>query len=85
MSAWEISKFLNNFNSKYYKIDLLNTIATFSEKEDDELFIMKTSFNLENNYRYMKEKKFFLDDEKNMLRLYYLGIPISINSESVFF
>lgn len=85
MSAWEISKFLNNFNSKYYKIDLLNTIATFSEKEEDELFIMKTSFNLENNYRYMKEKKFFLDDEKNMLRLYYLGIPISINSESVFF
>lgn len=59
MSAWEISKFLNNFNSKYYKIDLLNTIATFSEKEDDELFIMKTSFNLENNYRYMKEKNFF--------------------------
>lgn len=85
MSAWEISKFLNKFNNKYYKIDLLNKIATSSTEEDSELFIMLNSFSLENKYSYMKEEKFFLDKVSNLKKLYYLGIPISINKNNVFF
>lgn len=84
MSAWEISKFLNSLNSKYYKIDLLNTIATMSKNDDIEFFIMNDSFSLENHYRYMKKQKNSLEDSINLIRLYYLGIPIPMDKNNLF-
>lgn len=84
MSGWEISKFLNKLNDKYYKVDLLNTLAPFLEENSDKIFIMNSSFSLENNYRYMKGEDLYLLSPNNIERWYYLGIPIPFDKKNIF-
>ncbi|MGL5951306.1 MAG: hypothetical protein ACRCZH_07805, partial [Cetobacterium sp.] len=82
MSGWEISKFLNNLNDKYYKITLLNELAPLLENNGNKIFIMDKSFNISNAYKYMSNGKLDLNKPNNIKYWYYLGLPIAYKNNN---
>ncbi|PKM56617.1 MAG: hypothetical protein CVU98_10310 [Firmicutes bacterium HGW-Firmicutes-3] len=76
MSAWEISNFIANFNSYYYRIELLDSInnAITNGIDPSNIFILDESFKLNKSY----DKLSHLDIEKDLKYLYYIGKPISL-------
>lgn len=76
MSAWEISNFIANFNSYYYRIELLNSIdkAMRDGVEPSNIFILDESFKLNRSYNKLSH----LDLEHDLEHLYYIGKPVSL-------
>ncbi len=76
MSSWEISNFLSNFSSYYYRIELLDSIRMALEYgiNPRNIIIFDESFKL--NRKYTKLNQIKLIDDLNYL--YYIGKPISL-------
>ncbi|MFW3441990.1 hypothetical protein ACN9J6_10705, partial [Aliarcobacter butzleri] len=84
LSPWELSSFINNFNTYYYKNELLNTIAIALNNgiSAENIIIFDESFKL--NRIYNKFVNISLKD-KNIKYLYTLGKPVSLfPNENIF-
>ena len=84
LSPWELSSFINKFNTYYYKNELLNTIAIALNNgiSAENIIIFDESFKL--NRIYNKFVNISLKD-KNIKYLYTLGKPVSLfPNENIF-
>lgn len=85
LSPWEISKFLNNFNTYYYKAEVFNTIgiALNNGIKPENILILDESFKVD--HQYLKINQIDCKSE-NLQYLYTIGKPISLfpNQEIIF-
>lgn len=76
-SNWQMSNFLNNFNTYYYKFELIDTIALALNNgiEPENIVILNGSFNPNTNY-----PKFDVLDllDTDLLFLLNIGRPVSL-------
>ncbi|BAK74041.1 hypothetical protein [Arcobacter sp. L] len=77
LNPWEISSFLNRFNTYYYKDELFNTIslALMKNIEPENIFIFDQSFKLNQIYSNLNYVDF---EGKSLKHLYYIGLPVSL-------
>ena len=77
LNPWEVSSFLNKFNTYYYKAELLNTIAiALNQKiEPENIIIFNQSFKLNQQY---SKLDFISTIDSDLTNLYYIGLPISL-------
>lgn len=86
LSPWEISHFINQFSSNYYKNELLLSIskALNSNIPPENIFILDDSFNI--NLSYSKLDIIDLNNTKGVKQLYHLGKPVSLYpNQRIFF
>lgn len=77
LSPWEISSFISNFNTYYYKSEVMNTIgiALKNGVNPKNIIIFDESFKLSHQYKNLN----IIDCNSNQLQhLYTLGKPISL-------
>lgn len=77
LSPWEISSFISNFNTYYYKSEVMNTIGIALENgvNPKNIIIFDESFKLSNQYKNLN----IINCNSNELQyLYTLGKPISL-------
>ncbi|MDQ0209089.1 hypothetical protein [Alkalicoccobacillus murimartini] len=76
LNSWEISNFINQLTSYYYKNELINAIshALNNNISAENIFILSESFSLNKTY----EKIDILNIPDDLLQLYYIGDPISL-------
>lgn len=78
LSPWEISHFINQFSSNYYKNELLISIskALNSGIQAENIFVLDDSFNI--NITYSKLDIIDLNTTRGIKQLYHLGKPVSL-------
>ncbi|PKQ89371.1 hypothetical protein CXK86_20180 [Paenibacillus sp. BGI2013] len=78
LSPWEISNFINQFSSNYYKNELLISIskAINSGTPVENIFILDDSFKI--NTSYSKLDVIDLNKASEILYLYHMGKPVSL-------
>ncbi|SDD48077.1 hypothetical protein SAMN05428987_4910 [Paenibacillus sp. CF095] len=78
LSPWEISNFINQFSSNYYKNELLISIskAINSGTPVENIFILDDSFKI--NTSYSKLDAIDLNKASEILYLYHMGKPVSL-------
>ncbi|WP_025844177.1 hypothetical protein [Brevibacillus agri] len=76
LSSWEISNFVNQLTSFYFKTELINSIslAINNNIAPENIFILTESFGLNKTY----DKLDVLSIPDELLQLYYIGYPISL-------
>lgn len=76
-SSWNISNFIDNFASSYYKIDTLNTLSKrlCQGEKPKNVFILDNSFQLNRSYSSLNTIK--LNDD-SIAQLYTIGCPVSL-------
>lgn len=85
LSPWEISSFINSFNTYYYKLDVFNTIGIALKQNIDpkNIIIFDKSFNINQQYIHLNNIKC---NTEQLQYLYTLGKPISLfPNDSIFF
>ena len=77
LNPWEISSFLNKFNTYYYKAELLNTIAIALNQgiKPENIIILNQSFKLNQQYTKLD---FISTTDGDLAYLYYIGLPVSL-------
>lgn len=78
LSPWEISHFINQFSSNYYKNELLISVskALNSNIPAETIIILDDSFNI--NTSYSKLDVIDLNTIQGIKQLYHLGKPVSL-------
>lgn len=78
LSPWEISNFINQFSSNYYKNELLISIskAINSGIPVENIFVLDDSFKI--NTSYSKLDLIDLNKASEILYLYHMGKPVSL-------
>lgn len=76
MSSWEISNFLSNFSSYYYKLEIIDSVVKALKKgiNPQDIFILDESFKLNRTYKKLNH----LNLDKEIKELYYIGKPVCI-------
>lgn len=77
MSPWEVSSFVANLNTYYYKTEVINTIGIALNQgiSPNNILIFDESFKLNQTYNYLHN----IDCNSNQLQhLYTLGNPIAL-------
>lgn len=77
LSPWQISNFVSNFNTYYYKSEVVHTIgiALTEGINPENIIIFDESFKIDRQY---SKLSYLSTIDKDLKNLYYLGKPISL-------
>lgn len=77
ISTWEITRFISDLNTYYFKLELINSIsnAIKSGIKPSNIFIFNESFMLNHMYAQMDQINF---ETEKLSYLYYIGLPFSL-------
>lgn len=81
LSGWQLQEFISNVSKGYSKLDLINELSKLlNEGEKPEnIIIINKSYEINNNYDYLKKLNEIDLNKMNMVEKYYnLGRPISM-------
>lgn len=77
LSPWQISNFVNNFNTYYYKTEVIETIIIALKKgiAPENIIVLDESFKIDRQY---KKISYISTTDEDLKSLYHMGNPISL-------